>query len=139
MVKNPSGFQILSHCTTSHYCKYILCPVRALETLLNSCPLPNHFPLFAINTFPHFQVIDTVVREALHRVLIHKGLLTRGYSFHTFCRSGATFAFDHNVQLQNIMSHGTGCSSAVWSYIQNSSQSASIVPFTFAHNILLSL
>ena len=112
-----------------------LCPVTALKALLNSRPLPSTFPLFATIHSPHSQVIDTVIRDALKTVLRHRGFSTVGYPFHTFRRSGATFAFEHNVQLQNIMDHGTWRSSAVWSYIQQSSLSSLVVPLTFAHNI----
>ena len=112
-----------------------LCPVTALKALLKSRPLPPSFPLFATIHSPYPQVIDTVVRDALKTVLRHRGLPTVGYPFHTFRRSGATFAFDHNVNLQNIMSHVTWRSSAVWSYIQQSSLSSSIVPLTFTRSI----
>ena len=84
-----------------------LCPVTALRALLNSRPVPPSSPLFATIQSPHYQVIDTVVRDALKTVLRHRGFPTVGYTFHTFRRSVATFAFDHNVNLQNIMSHGT--------------------------------
>ena len=112
-----------------------LCPVRALRALINSRPLSDHSPLFAHAHFPHNQVIDTVIRDALKTVLTHRGFPTRRYSFHTFRRSGASFAFDHNVQIQNIMYHGTWRSSAVWSDIQQSSHSSSIVPLTFAQHV----
>ena len=36
-----------------------LCPVRALQALLKSRPLPPTFPLFANFSYPHSQVIDT--------------------------------------------------------------------------------
>ena len=112
-----------------------LCAVIALKALLHSRPLPPNSPLFATIHPPHAQVIDTVVRDALKTVLRHRGFTPAAFPFHTFRRSGATFAFDHNVQLQNIMSHGTWHSSAVWSYIQQSSLSSSVVPLTFARNI----
>ena len=113
---------------------FFLCPIRALRALIRSRPLSDDGPLLACVQFPHHQVIDTVVRDALRTVLLHRGLPTKGYSFHTF-RSGASFAFDHNVKIQNIMYHGTWRSSAVWSYIQQSSHSSSIVPLTFARHI----
>ena len=39
-----------------------------------------------------------------------------GITFHSF-RSGATFAFNANVPMQNIKSHGTWTSNAVWRYM----------------------
>ena len=112
-----------------------LCPVKALHKLLNSRPLPPDAPLFATIYHPHSQILDTPVREALKSILKHRAMPTTGFSFHTFRRSGATFAFNHNVQLQHIMAHGSWRSSAVWEYLQNASQAASIVPLTFSSNI----
>ena len=38
-------------------------------------------------------------------------------SLHTFRRSGATLAFNSNVAIQSIQSHGTWTSECVWRYI----------------------
>ena len=113
----------------------LLCPVRALKKLLQSRPLPPHSPLFANNFPPYAQVIDSHIRDALKRVLIHKNIPTQGHSFHAFRRSGATLAFDNNVSLQNIMSHGLWRSSAIWTYLQNASVAPTIIPHTFARLI----
>ena len=40
-------------------------------------------------------------------------------TFHDLRASGATWAFQHGVPLQQIMHHGTWKSDAIWSYIQN--------------------
>ena len=111
---------------------FYLCPVRALKALLESRPLPSSAPLFANNYPPYSQIIDTHVRDALKSVLSTLNISPLGHGFHTFRRSGATFAFDHNIPLQNIMSHGLWRSSAVWAYLQNASQAPSIIPSTFA-------
>ena len=42
------------------------------------------------------------------------------FSFHSFRRSGATFAFNNDVTLQNIQRHGTWTSDCVWRYITDS-------------------
>ena len=114
---------------------FFLCPTRALKTLLKSRPLPPSAPLFANNFSPFSSVIDTHVRDSLKKILTLLGISPSGHGFHTFRRSGATFAFDHNVPLQNIMSHGLWRSSAVWTYLQNSSHSSSIISATFASHI----
>ena len=111
---------------------WFLCPIRALKALLNSRPLPPGFPLFATIYPPHSQVIDTHIRDALRSVLAILNISMVGHGFHTFRRSGATLAFDHNIPLQNIMAHGLWRSSSVWTYLQNASQAASIIPSTFA-------
>ena len=109
-----------------------LCPVRAIKALLESRPLPPSAPLFANNFFPHGQVIDTHIRDALKKVLTHRNIPHTGHGFHTFRRSGATLAYDNNIQLQDIMAHGLWRSSAVWTYLQNASQAPSIIPSTFS-------
>ena len=74
-----------------------LCPARVLSALTSSRPLPPSAPLFAVQSYPHNQVIDTQIRSALKKVLMFKNFPSRGFSFHAFRRSGATFAFDHSV------------------------------------------
>ena len=110
----------------------IICPVKALQQLLQSRPLPPSSPLF-VHLFPPFNpVIDTTIRDGLRKILDHLGIPLSGHGFHTFRRSGATLAFDNNVQLQHIMSHGLWRSSAVWTYLQNASVAPSVIPSTFA-------
>ena len=114
---------------------HFLCPVRALKALLRSRPLPPLAPLFANNFYPYSQVIDTHIRDALRRILLHRNIPTKGHGFHTFRRSGATLAFDNNVKLQDIMAHGLWRSSSVWTYLENASQAPSIIPSTFSRII----
>ena len=111
---------------------FYLCPVRALRALLQSRPLPSSAPLFATSYHPHLQVIDTHVRDALKVVLNILNISPVGHGFHSFRHSGATFAFDNNIPLQNIMAHGLWRSSSVWTYLQNASQAPSIIPSTFS-------
>ena len=112
-----------------------LCPVRALRNLLASRPLPPSAPLFA-NNFYHFaQIIDTHIRDALKTILTSRNIHLQGHGFHTFRRYGATYAFNHNVPLQNIIAHGLWQSSAIWTYLQNASMAASVIPQTFASTI----
>ena len=112
-----------------------LCPVRALRALLSSRKLPPFHPLFANSQSPYHQVIDSHIRYALKQILTLRNISPVGHGFHTFRRSGATYAFDHNVAIQNIMAHGLWRSSSVWTYLQNASQAASIIPHTFSSTI----
>ena len=109
-----------------------LCPVLALRKLLDSRPFPPSSPLFIHPFQPFHLVIDTTIRDALRKVLVHIGIPLVGHGFHAFRHSGATLAFDNNVQLQHIMAHGLWRSSAVWMYLQNASLAPSIIPSTFA-------
>ena len=90
-----------------------LCPLETLTALLRSKNLSPQDPLFASIRPPHKPIIDTHVRDALRHILIHRNISPVSHGFHTLRRSGATFAFDHSVPLQNIMSHGLWRSSAV--------------------------
>ena len=109
-----------------------LCPVQALTALLKSRDLPPQAPLFASINPPHPPIIDTHIRDALRAILLLRNISPVSHGFHTFRRSGATFAFDHSVPLQNIMSHGLWKSSAVWTYLQNASVAPSLIPSTFS-------
>ena len=109
-----------------------VCPVRALQELIQSRLLPLSSPLFVHNSPPFHLVIDTTLQDGLRKVLMYLGIPLTGHGFHTFRRSGATLAYDNNVDLQHIMAHGLWRSSAVWTYLQNASQAPSIVPLTFA-------
>ena len=107
-----------------------LCP--ALKALLHSRQLPPSAPLFATNTPPFHQALDSHIRQALKTILIARNINHSAHGFHTFRRSGATLAYDHSVPLQNIMARGLWRSSAVWTYLQNASQAPSIIPTTFS-------
>ena len=145
---HPPGVHLLIKWTkslqdhTSHHLiqlpelnNFFLCPTRALKTLIKSRPLSPTAPLFANNFPPFSSVIDTHIRDSLKKILTLLGISPSGHGFHTFRRSGATFAFDHNVPLQNIMAYGLWRSSAVWTYLQNSSHSSSIISATFAAHV----
>ena len=109
-----------------------LCPVRYVRLLLRSRNLSPDSPLF-VNNFPPFnQVIDSHIRDALKKILTHLNISPHVHGFHTFHRSGPTLAFDNNISLQNIISHGLWRSLAVWTYLQNTSTAPSVIPTTFA-------
>ena len=54
-----------------------------------------------------------------------------GHGFHVTIHS--------EVQLEHIIADGLWCSSADWSYLQNSSQAISLVPHTLHLSFLLTL
>ena len=60
---------------------------------------------------------DTETRRNFAQVLVRLGLQDSGMSLHTFRRSGASLAFNSNLSLQNIQSHGTWTSDCMWRYI----------------------
>ena len=109
-----------------------LCPVRAANSLLQKYPLPQSYPLLACPKLGGKCITDTMLRATLKHILIQIGHPTTGYSFHCFRRSGATLAFNSNIQLQHIQKHGDWKSDAIWAYLENTSHSTSIIPATFS-------
>ena len=95
-----------------------LCPVRAISNLLSLSPKGSNLPLFQYKLNSSWTPLtDTKVRRHFALILSRLGLQGTGYTLHTFRRSGATFAFNNNVELQNIQRHGTWRSDCVWRYI----------------------
>ena len=69
---------------------FFLCPVRALKALIQSRFLLRHAPLFGFPPYQH--IIDKQVRDAPRSVLSTLNISNLEDEFHTFRRSGATFA-----------------------------------------------
>ena len=111
---------------------HFVCPVKALKVILASRNPSPLSPLFANSFYPNRQVIDTHVRDAVKKVLSHINIPLRPHGFHMSRRSGATLVFDNNIALQNSMAHGLWRGSVIWTYLQNASQTLSIIPSTFA-------
>ena len=110
-----------------------LCPVAALREVLRISPRFKNAPLFQ-----HFfnstwlPLTDTRVRAHLRDMLSAVGLAASAFTFHSFRRSGATFAFQNNVELQNIKNHGTWSTDCVWRYVVDSADAGSEVAKKFA-------
>ena len=89
-------------------------------------------PLFQIQTKKGWvPVIAMRVRSFFKTCIIGLGLNPKDYTFHAFRRSGASFAFDNNVDLIAIKQHGNWRSKAVWSCLSSTPKAASIIPTTF--------
>ncbi len=110
----------------------ILCPVAALQQVIQRHPLSADYPLFA---YMHNKQIVTftqpMVRAALARVLASLGMDSR-IGFHTFRRSGATLARELNISLQQTQEQGIWQSDAVWRYL-HPSQPPKSLPTLFQH------
>ena len=96
-----------------------LCPVQAVKNLLLLSPGNEDTPLFQVKNDKALWIplTDTKTRRNFSQILQRLGLAHSSMSLHTFRRSGATLAFNCNVSLQNIQSHGTWTSDCVWRYI----------------------
>ena len=109
-----------------------LCPVAALKTLLKSSPKGKNLPLFQILCFGNWvPLTDTRLRKQLSKILKFLQLQDKNITFHSFRRSGATCAFNSNIPMQHIQSHGTWTSEAVWAYIIQDHNASDLVATTF--------
>ena len=79
-----------------------------------------------------FPLTDNRVRKNLKNILKFLNLDENAITFHSFRRSGATFAFNHNVSLQEIQRHGIWTSDCVWRYITECTDAGSEVARNFA-------
>ena len=108
------------------------CPVQVLRTLLARTPREDSLPLFQICTMHGWvSLAAPKARSFLRLVIISLGLNPASYTFHAFRRSGASLAFDNNVELSKIKQHGNWKSEAIWTYLNSTPMAASVVPSTF--------
>ena len=109
----------------------ILCPYKAVRQLLLHIPGSSNSPLFVIpRSHGLVPLTDSVARRHLHAIS-QKLKISPPLKFHDFRRSGATWAFQNGVPLQDIMFHGTWKSDSVWKYIKSTPQLSSPVSSTF--------
>ena len=114
-----------------------LCPVSALSNMLHLVPGSNNDPLFAIFKANQWSPLtDSMVRKHLKRVLLLLQLQHHNFTFHTFRRSGASWAFEHGVPIEVIKQQGTWSSNCVWRYIQKSNSSTSPLTQAFQLHLL---
>ena len=114
----------------------LLCPAKALRSLLACTSGDSNAPLFQIPR-PHAftPLTDSVARKHLHTAS-NALYLSPHLTFHDFRRSGAVWAFHHGVPLSPIMHHGTWKSDSVWKYINDLSTKPYLVSTTFQHRLL---
>ena len=97
----------------------VICPFRALKALSKLYTMSATSSAFQILGKSGWQVLtDTKVRKCLKAVNVSLGLNPHFFTFHSFRRSGATFAYNAHVPIQQIKRHGTWSSECVWRYIQ---------------------
>ena len=115
-----------------------ICPVTAIKNLLAITPGNNNSSLFQYKTSKGWvPLTDTQVRRHFRLVLKKLNLATSNLTFHAFRRSGATYAFNANVDLQHIQSHGTWTSECVWRYITLDHQGSDQVAATFKKQLYI--
>ena len=100
--------------------------------------VPDNDPLFATHTQDLvLPLTDSTIRKHLKRVLALLGLQNDGYTFHTFRRSDASWAYNHGVPMEAKKSQGTWVSDTVWHYIHAHSPTSSAFLSAFRQHLLL--
>ena len=112
----------------------LICPYRALRQLFKMYTMSGVSPLFQIKTCQALMPLtDSRVRKVLKTINIHLGLRPNVFTFRDFRRSGATFAYQSHIPIQDIKRHGTWSSDCVWGYIQSDHSSGEALADAFAH------
>ena len=97
-----------------------LCPFRAVKALFKLYPMSGLSPLPQIQSdLGSNPLTDSQVRKSLKTINVHLGLSPAFFTFHDFRQSGATYAFNSHIPIQQIKRHGTWSSDCVWGYIQS--------------------
>ena len=111
----------------------ILCPYRVLKSVMKT-----YRPVSQEAWFQYYSVgkwhplTDTRIKKMLTKLNKKMGLHPHHYTFHSFRRSGGTFAYNVDIPLQDIKHHGSWASDCVWSYIQEDHQRSEKVARAFA-------
>ena len=97
----------------------VICPFRALKALCKLYPMSASTSVFQVQAKASWQPLtDTKVRKCLKAINVSLGLNPHFFTFHSFRRSGATFAYNYHVPIKQIKHHGTWSLDCVWRYIQ---------------------
>ena len=95
-----------------------LCPVTALKHMLAIVPGSQDDPLLSIHRQGRWLPLTySMVRKHLKRITRMLGWEHMQITFHTFRRSGASWAFQHGVPIEAIKRQGTWNSDCIWRYI----------------------
>ena len=110
-----------------------LCPVSALKTAISMYSPALQALLFQIKTGKSFMIVtESRLRKELSKLIVRLGFPPSYFTFHSFRRSGATFAYNAHVPIQAIKSHGSWVSDCVWGYIQQDEQHSVQIASSFA-------
>ena len=109
-----------------------ICPVAAVKKLLSTTPGSNNSPLFQIKCYFKWVPLSDIRLRKTFGIIMDRTLKSpAGVTFYSLRRSGATLAFNLDVPMQDIQSHGTWTSEAVWTYITQDHNASSSVASSF--------
>ena len=98
----------------------VICPYSALKSLFKSYPMSYHTTLLQISSRQGLNPLpDSRVRKAFKHINVSLDYRACYFTFHDLRRSGATYAFNSHVPIQDIKRHGTWSSDCVWRYMQS--------------------
>ena len=114
----------------------LICPFRALKALGSLYPMSADHSAFQVKMQSGWQPLtDSKIRKCLKSMNMTLGLNPHFYTFHSFRRSGATFAYNAHIPVQQIKRHGTWTSECVWRYIQADHSSGESLALSLANAI----
>ena len=103
----------------------VIFPVQALKWLLTKSQNNKTDPLFQIQTTNEWVPLTASnVRSFLRLIVVTLGWNPSPYTFHAFRCSGASLAFDNNVEFYKIKQHGHWRSEAIWAYLNTTPTAA---------------
>ena len=74
---------------------------------------------------------ESQLRKNLALVLQMLGINHTTHTYHAFRRSGASLAFNENVNFESIKAQGGWQSDSIWAYLFTRSENTSLVPKMF--------
>ena len=132
-IQNRDSVQVVSLPKLSNK---LICPFRALKALGSLYPMSANHSAFQVKMQSGWQPLtDSKFRKCLKSINMTLGLTPHFYTFHSFRRSGATFAYNAHIPVQQIKRHGTWTSDCVWRYIQADHSSGECLAFSLANAI----
>ena len=108
-----------------------ICPVRALRRIVSRNASDQDKLLFLVSSQGLTSVLTAHKCTVLSESIKSLGLSPGEYGYHTFRRSGACWAFDNDVKLDHIKTHGGWRSDAIWRYLVKTPAAAGSVARTF--------
>ena len=129
-IQNRDAVQVISLPKVSNR---VICPYKALRALFRLHPMTEIHSVFQVKMPSGWQPLtDSRVRKALKSINMALGLNPHFFTYHSFRRSGATFAYNAHVPIQQIKRHGTWSSECVWRYIQSDHVSGEALAMSLA-------
>ena len=114
----------------------VICQFKVLKALFHLYPMSPQTSLFQLQTTSSSNPLtDSRVQKTLKILNSNLGLYPSFFTFHDFRRSGATFAYNAHIPIQDIKGHGTWSSDCVWQYIQSDHSSGKNIASALASTI----